>query len=115
MNLKYIFKIIDIDEWQKVKQLKTYSGSSKDIEDGFIHFSAEDQVGGTLEKYYSKQKNLILLKIETLKLDNLIWEQASDGNMFPHLYSSLELSNVVDEFEIKLKEDGFHKLPDNFS
>ena len=115
MNLKYIFKIIDIDEWQKAKQLKTYSGSSKDIEDGFIHFSGEDQVRGTLEKYYSKQKRLILLKIETLKLDNLIWEQASDGNMFPHLYSSLELSNVVDEFEIKLKDDGFHKLPDNFS
>ena len=115
MNLKYIFKIIDSDEWQKAKQSKTYSGSSKDIEDGFIHFSGEDQVRRTLEKYYSKQKRLILLKIETLKLDHLIWEQASDGNMFPHLYSSLELSNVVDEFEIKLKDDGVHKLPDNFS
>ena len=59
MNLKYIFKIIDIDEWQKVKDLGTYSGSSKDIEDGFIHFSGEDQVKETLEKYYSKQKNLV--------------------------------------------------------
>ena len=56
MNLKYIFKIIDIDEWQKVKQSETYSGSSKDIEDGYIHFSGEDQVKGTLEKYYSNQK-----------------------------------------------------------
>ena len=114
MNLKYIFKIIKLDEWQKVKQSKTYLGSSKDIEDGYIHFSGEDQVKGTLEKYYSKQENLILLKVETLKLDHLIWEQASDGNMFPHLYSSLDLSNVVDEFEIILNEDGNHKLPDNF-
>ncbi len=57
MNLKYIFKIIDIKEWQKVKISGSYSGSSKDIEDGFIHFSGEDQVKGTLEKYYSKQKN----------------------------------------------------------
>ena len=88
MNLKYIFKIIDVDDWQKVKQSKTYSGSSKDIEDGYIHFSGEDQVKGTLEKYYSNQRNLVLLKVETLKLDHLIWEQASDGNMFPHLYSS---------------------------
>ena len=115
MNLKYIFKIIDIDEWQKVKDLGTYSGSSKDIEDGFIHFSGEDQVKETLEKYYSKQKNLVLLKVETLKLDHLIWEQASDGNMFPHLYSSLDLSNVVDEFEITLDNNGIHELPDNFS
>ena len=91
MNLKYIFKIIDVDEWQKVKQSETYLGSSKDIADGYIHFSGEDQVKGTLEKYYSNQKNLVLLKVETLKLDHLIWEQASDGSMFPHLYSSLDL------------------------
>ena len=115
MNLKYIFKIIDVNEWQKVREIGTYSGSLKDIEDGFIHFSGEDQVKGTLEKYYSKQENLILLKVETLKLDHLIWEQASDGNMFPHLYSLLDLSNVVDEFEITLDSNGIHELPDNFS
>ena len=114
MNLKYIFKIIDKDEWQKVKESGSYSGSSKDIKDGFIHFSAEEQVNGTLEKYYSKQKNLILLKVETLKLDHLIWEQASDGNMFPHLYSPLNLSNVTDKFEILLQDDGSHKLPDSY-
>ena len=115
MNLKYIFKIIKYDEWQKVKQSKTYLGSSKDIEDGYIHFSGEDQVKGTLEKHYSKQENLVLLKVATLKLDHLIWEQASDGNMFPHLYSSLDLSNVVDEFEINLTENGIQELPDNFN
>ena len=114
MNLKYIFKIIDLDQWQNVKQSGTYLGSSKDKEDGYIHFSGEDQVKGTLETYYSKQENLILLKVETLKLDHLIWEQASDGNMFPHLYSSLDLSNVVDEFEINLTDNGIHELPDNF-
>ena len=115
MNLKYIFKIIDVKEWQKVKQSETYLGSSKDIEDGYIHFSGEDQVKGTLEKYYSKKENLVLLKVETLKLDHLIWEQASDGNMFPHLYSSLDLSNVVDEYEITIGEDGSHNLPINLS
>ena len=114
MNLKYIFKIIHKDEWQKVKESGAYSGSSKDIKDGFIHFSAEEQVKGTLEKYYSKQINLVLLKVETLKLDHLIWEQASDGNMFPHLYSSLDLSNVVSEFKISLRDDGSHILPANF-
>ena len=46
-----------------------------------------------------------------MKLDHLIWEQASDGNMFPHLYSSLDLANVVDEYEITIGEDGSHNLP----
>ena len=115
MNLKHIYKILDKEDLKKAKSNGAYSGSSKDIEDGYIHFSGEDQVKGTLEKYYSKQENLILLKVETLKLDHLIWEQASDGNMFPHLYSSLDLSNVVDEFEINLTDNGIHELPDNFN
>jgi uncharacterized protein (DUF952 family) len=114
VNFKYIYKIIDKNEWQKVKEKGSYSGSKKDIEDGYIHFSGEEQVEGTLKKYYSNQADLILLKVNTLKLDHLIWEQASDGNMFPHLYSKLDLSNIIDELDINLTEDGNHKLPDNF-
>ena len=30
-------------------------------------------------------------------------------------YSPLDLSNVVDEFEIKLTDDGIHKIPDDFN
>ena len=115
MNLKHIFKIIEKDELQKAKLSGNYAGSLKDIQDGYIHFSGEEQVESTLKKYYVNQKNLVLLKVKTIKLDHLIWEQASDGNMFPHLYSSLDLSNVVDEIEIKLTDDGVHKLPDNFN
>jgi uncharacterized protein (DUF952 family) len=114
MNFKFIYKICTKLELKDAKDKKKFEGSKKDLEDSFIHFSGEEQVENTLKKYYSKQKNLILLKVETLKLDHLIWEQASDGNMFPHLYSSLELSNIVDEFEISLKDDGSHVLPDNF-
>ena len=56
MNLKFIYKIINIDELKKAKSSGTYSGSSKDIQDGYIHFSGEDQVEGTLKKYYANQK-----------------------------------------------------------
>ncbi len=114
MNLKYIYKIIDNDELKKAKLSGQYLGSSKDIQDGYIHFSGQDQVASTLKKYYLGIKNLTLLKVETLKLDHLVWEQASDGNFFPHLYSSLDLSNVVREYKISLKNDGIHELPDNF-
>ena len=112
MNLKHIYKIIEIDELQKAKLLGKYLGSSKDIQDGYIHFSGQDQIVSTLKKYYSGINNLILLKVETLKLDHLVWEQASDGNFFPHLYSPLDLSSVVNEFEITLDNDGTHKFPD---
>ena len=114
MNFKFIYKICSKVELENAKNKNQFLGSKKDLEDGFIHFSGEEQVEGTLKKYYLNQKDLILLKVDTIKLDHLIWEQASDGNMFPHLYSALNLSNVVEEFEISIKDDGSHVLPDKF-
>ena len=114
MNLKFIYKICTKSELKEAKIKNQLVGSKKDLEDGFIHFSGDDQVAGTLKKFYQNQNDLILLKVDTLKLDHLVWEQASDGTMFPHLYSPLDLSNVVEEFEISLKDDGSHVLPDNF-
>ena len=113
MNFKFIYKICTKSELKEIKNKGQLTGSKKDLEDGYIHFSGEEQVESTLKKFYSNQKDLILLKVDTLKLDHLLWEQASDGNMFPHLYSSLDITNVVDEFEIILADDGSHKLPAN--
>ena len=112
MNLKFIFKILDKEEWNKAKKNGNFSGSSKDINDGFIHFSEEEQVRETLKKYYDKQENLILLKVHTLNLEHLVWENASNGDMYPHLYSTLDIANVEDEFELILNKDGSHQLPD---
>ena len=112
MNLEFIFKIIDNEEWQKAKQSGTYSGSSKDIEDGYIHFSDEDQVQETLKKYYPMKENLVLLKVNAFKLEHLLWEQTSNGDMYPHLYSTLNIKNVEDEYELYLNDDGTHKLPE---
>ena len=114
MNFKFVYKICTKSEWQEIKSKGQLTGSKKDLEDGFIHFSGDDQVAGTLKKFYQNQKDLILLKVDAFKLENLLWEQASDGNMFPHLYSSLDVSNVVDEIEITLRDDSTHVLPDNF-
>ena len=114
MNFKFVYKICTKSEWQKIKDKGQLIGLKKDLEDGYIHFSGEDQVEGTLKKFYTNQKDLILLKVDTLKLDHLLWEQASDGNMFPHLYSALDISNVIDEFEITLNDDGSHNIPANF-
>ena len=112
MNLEFIFKIIDKDEWQKAKQTGTYGGSKNDIEDGYIHFSEEDQVEETLRRHYPKKDNLLLLKVNAFKLEHLLWEQASNGDMYPHLYSPLDIANVEEEFELPLNDDGNHMLPE---
>ena len=112
MNLEFIFKIINKEEWQEAKQLGKYSGSEKDIADGYIHFSEEDQVKETLKKHYPKVENLVLLKVNAFNLEHLLWEQASNGDMYPHLYSPLDIKNVVDEFELTLDDSGIHILPE---
>jgi len=113
MDFKFIYKICTKKEWLEAKTKGKFNGSKKDIEDGYIHFSDKEQLKATLNKFFLNQKELILLKIDTLKLDNLIYEQASDGNMFPHLYSSLDISNVFKEYEIMCNDDGSHNFPSN--
>ena len=59
-----------------------------------------EQVNKTLKRYYSNQKNLILLIIKTDNLKNIIWEKSTNGDKFPHLYSDLNIECVLDSKEI---------------
>ena len=114
MDFKFVYKICTKAEWLETKTKGKFCGSKKDIDDGYIHFSDKVQIKSTLNKFFLNQKDLFLLKIDALKLEHLIYEQASDGNMFPHLYSGLDIKNVINEYEITLHEDGSHMLPPNF-
>ena len=115
MDFKYVYKICTNEEWEEAKKKGKYEGSKKDKEDGFIHFSDKEQLKETFNKFFSKQKNLTLLKIDALKLKNLIYEKISDGNMFPHLYEPFEISNVIDEYKIELSENGYHNIPNEIN
>ncbi len=75
MNFKFIYKICTKSEWLEAKSQSQFIGSNKDLEDGYIHFSGEDQVEATLKRFYSNQKNLILLKVVTLELNHLFWSR----------------------------------------
>ena len=100
MRIDYVYKICTKEEWNNFKQKKSWQGSKMDVDDGFIHLSDRDQVNKTLKKYFSNQKNLILLIIKTDTLSNLIWEKSTNEEKFPHLYSKLKLESVIDSKEI---------------
>ena len=38
-----------------------------------------------------------------LNLNIYLWEQASNGDMYPHLYSPLDTSTVVNEYELTIE------------
>ena len=112
MNFDFVYKICTKSEWSEAKQKNIFKGTALDLKDGYIHFSDKDQVKQTLNKFYVNQTNLIILKVDAQKLESLTWEQSTDGNMFPHLYSDLNLDFVIKEYDVNLKDNGKHDLPD---
>lgn len=66
-------------------------------QDGFIHLCEPHQVAGVRARYYAGQADLLLLKVDPLRLAPLLrWEDSTGrGERFPHLYGALNRSAVL--------------------
>lgn len=98
-ELKVIYHIADKEEWEKVEAEGVYRTASLDTQ-GFIHFSKEDQVSRVAESKFKGVEGLVLLHVDYEKVKGKVkWE--GEGEKFPHLYSPLQLDDVVrvEEFE----------------
>lgn len=97
--------------WQEAISSGTYQPQSLEL-DGFIHFSKPSQVLSVANTFYSGVGDLLLLWIDIDKLTHeLRWEK-SDGEIFPHLYGSLNLDAVLTGTDFLPDKDGiFRKLP----
>lgn len=88
-----IFKIESADIWRAAEAAGVYKGAPVDLEDGFIHLSAADQVAGTLAKHFADRTDLLLIAFDTETLGAALrWEPSRGGALFPHLYGSLDPS-----------------------
>lgn len=110
MTSNYIYKIAPEEEWEQAEQAGIFTGSAIDTADGFIHFSTAEQVAGTLALHFRAQSSLILAEIKTAGLD-IIYEPARDGQLFPHLYATLEMSHVSRKWTLALDSQDVHILP----
>ena len=108
--MSLIYKICDVDLWEKAEAHGHFIGVEIDLRDGFIHFSTAEQLGETLRLHFEGMENLLLLTIDGCRLD-LKWEPARNGNLFPHLYDILPLSAVLRINPLLLDCDGLHILP----
>jgi uncharacterized protein (DUF952 family) len=88
-----IYKICPRQEWDDAVAEGVFRGSAVDRRDGFIHFSDEAQVEGTLRLHFAGQKDLVLVGVDAGDLaPQLRYEPARGGQMFPHLYGELATS-----------------------
>ncbi|MFT3729962.1 MAG: DUF952 domain-containing protein [Hyphomicrobium sp.] len=93
---KIVFKIATAREWSKATTSGIYQGSADDHRDGFIHLSSRHQLLGTLEKHFKGKGDLVLIAFEASKLGaQLKWEQSRGGDLFPHLYANISVSDAM--------------------
>lgn len=73
-----------------------FTGAPVDLADGYIHFSAADQVEETAARHFAGQDDLLLVAVDPLRLAApLRWEISRGGAAFPHLYGPLPLADVA--------------------
>lgn len=109
-----VYKICGRADWAAAQAAGLYDGAPIDREDGYIHFSAADQVAETAAKHFAGQENLVLLAVPAGRLgDGLRWEPSRGGALFPHLYGGpLPVAAVAAVHDLPLGPDGAHIFPD---
>ena len=106
---RIIYKIATRDEWAEAETKGRFDGAPVDLADGFIHFSTAAQVKETAAKHFAGKADLLLVAIDTEKLDGpLKWEVSRGGALFPHLYAPLDPRAAISVRPLPLGADGAH-------
>lgn len=108
-----IYKIFRAPEWADLQAAGETAGAPIDLEDGYIHFSTAPQAAETAAKHFAGAEGLVLAAIEADTLgEALVWEPSRGGQLFPHLYRRLALSEVLWHADLPLI-DGLHRFPES--
>jgi uncharacterized protein (DUF952 family) len=107
-----IYKICPAPLWRKAERAGRFDGSADDQRDGFIHFSAADQVAGTAAKHFAGQSDLLLVSVDADRLGTALkWEPSRGGALFPHFYGALAMDSVIAIEPLPLDSEGRHVFP----
>ena len=102
-----IYKILPRPAWDAAFAQGRFDGSAVDLQDGFIHFSTASQAQETARRHFAGQADLLVLEVEADELGAALrWEPSRGGELFPHLYASLETALVRAVTEAPLGPDG---------
>ncbi|WP_341990775.1 DUF952 domain-containing protein [Azorhizobium sp. AG788] len=106
-----IYKICPRPLWEAAIAAGQFEGAPVDVADGYIHFSALEQVRETAAKHFAGQEDLLLVAVDAATLAQLKWEPSRGGALFPHLYGPLPVSAALWVRPLPLNADGSHSFP----
>jgi uncharacterized protein (DUF952 family) len=112
MATEPIYHVCKSAEWEAARRDGRYAGSSQDTADGYIHFSAADQVVASAARHRAGQHDLVILEVDSAALGPALrWEASRGGRLFPHLYGALPADAVRRVAPLPLGADGRHVFP----
>jgi uncharacterized protein (DUF952 family) len=111
--VRKIYKICSASAWREAERQGLYRGSADDVRDGFIHFSSAAQLAETATKHFFGQTGLFLIEVDADALGEVLrWERSRNDELFPHLYSELDLGAVIAVLDLPARSDGMHDIPE---
>ncbi|XWK87421.1 MAG: DUF952 domain-containing protein [Phormidium sp.] len=108
--MSIILHITQESQWEEAKLTGIYYNNTLDSE-GFIHCSTIQQVERTANKFFANQTGLVLLCIESEKVQSEIKYEAVGEEKFPHIYGELNTDAVIDAIAFPPDSNGNFKLP----
>jgi uncharacterized protein (DUF952 family) len=106
-----LYKICPAALWREAERAGRFRGSEVDLRDGFIHFSNAAQAQETAAKHFAGQDDLLLIAVDEARLGAALkWEPSRGGALFPHLYRTLLIAEVVWDKSLPLGATG-HIFP----
>ena len=106
-----IFHITNRQAWEHAGTEGIYRPEMFPV-DGFIHCSTRDQVIQVANLRFRGQRGLVLLSIDTDRVNAEIRYENFEGGqqMFPHVYGALEVDAVVQVIDFEPGPDGYFAL-----
>ena len=110
--IRMIYHMCPAETWAAAVAAGRYEGTEDDRRDGFIHFSAAEQLPESARRHRAGQAGLVLVVVEAERLgERLRWEPSRGGALFPHLYGPLYPDEAARVATLPLGPDGEHLFP----
>jgi glutathione S-transferase len=106
-----IFHIAHRADWDAALAAGEYRVSTRGLtldQVGFIHASSADQLSGVAGQFYRDDPEaLVVLEIDDAALGDAVrWEDAGEGELFPHIFRALHPTDVTAIVPAEFDESG---------
>ena len=109
-----VYKILAKPVWDDAVSKGIFEGATIDLTDGFIHLSTAAQAPVTASLFFKTGDDLVLVGFDDQQLTSLKYEPSRGGELFPHVFGTIDTKLAFNVFKLERQNDGSLKFPDHF-